>query len=212
MASENSADPPGEGREEAAALAGEVKALRGLLEELQAELRPAVQSSLRERSTELQRLGGELDERRSEAERLGQALDAAHARAAELEREAARWKDAARRGLDEISERARAAAARFEAESAELNQALTIIKAELTASQAQATAAAEARDAASALAERRQRRVRALRAKVLERERRRMRITRSVSWRITAPLRWIPAALNRLLKRGARLRRRMLKL
>ena len=211
MASENSADPPGGGDEEAAALAGEVKALRGLLEELQAELRPAVQSSLRERSTELQRLGGELDERRSEAERLGQALEAAEARAAELEREAARWKDAARRGLDEISERARAAAARFEAQTSELNQALTAIKTELTASQAQAAAAAEARDAASALADRRQRRVRSLRAKVLERERRRMRMTGSVSWRITAPLRWIPAALSRFLKRGARLRRRMLK-
>ena len=204
MASENSADPPGGKAQEAAALAGEVKALRGLLEELQAELRPAVQSSLRERSSELQKLGGELDERRAEAERLAQALDVAEARAAELEREAARWKDAARRGLDEISERARAAAARFEAQTVELNQALTAIK-------AQATAAAEARDAASALADRRQRRVRSLRAKVLERERRRMRMTRSVSWRITAPLRWVCAAWERLMKRGARLRRRMLK-
>ena len=204
MASENSADPPGGGDKDAAALAGEVKALRGLLEELQAELRPAVQSSLRERSSQLQRLGGELDEHRIEAERLAQALDAAEARAAELEREAARWKDAARRGLDEISERARAAAARFEVQTAELNQALTAIK-------AQALAAAQARDAASALADRRQRRVRSLRAKVLERERRRMRMTRSVSWRITAPLRWVSDALGRLLKRGARLRRRMLK-
>ena len=204
MASDNSADPPGGGDEEAAALAGEVKALRSLLEDLQAELRPAVQSSLRERSSELQRLGGELDAHRSEAERLRQAQDAAEARAAELEREAARWKDAARRGLDEISERARAAAARFEAQTTELNQALTAIK-------AQAMAAAEAHDAASALAERRQRRVRSLGAKVLERERRRMRMTRSISWRITAPLRWISAALERLLRRGARLRRRMLK-
>ena len=204
MASENSADPPGGGDEEAAALAGEVKALRSLLEELQAELRPAVQSSLRERSSQLQHLGGELDAHRAEAERLAQALDAAEARAAELQREAARWKDAALRGLDEISERARAAAARFEAQTTELNQALTAIK-------AQAQAAAQARDAASALAERRQRRVRSLRAKVLERERRRMRMTRSVSWRITAPLRWICDALVRLLKRGARLRRRILK-
>ncbi len=170
-----------------------------------------MQSSLRERSSELQRLGGELDERQVEAQRLAAALEAAEARAVELEGEAARWKDAARRGLDEIAERARAAAARFEQQTRELNQALTAIKAELTASQAQAAAAADARDAASALAARGQRRARSLKAKVLERERRRMRMTRSLSWRITAPLRWLPAALSRLMKRAARLRRRMLK-
>ena len=51
MASDNSA----EGDKDAAALAGEVKALRGLLETLQSQLNPAVQSSLRERSDELQR-------------------------------------------------------------------------------------------------------------------------------------------------------------
>jgi chromosome segregation ATPase len=208
MASENSEDSE---HKDADALAGEVKALRALLEELQAELRPAVQSSLRERSSQLQQLGGELDERRAKAERLAAALDAAEARAAELEREAGRWKDAARRGLDEIAERARAAAARFEQQTQALNQALTAIKAELASSQAQAAAAVQARDAAAALAERGQRRARALKAKVLERERRRMRMARSLSWRITAPLRWIPAALNRLMKRGARLRRRMLK-
>ena len=208
MASENSE----QGEEnDAAALAGEVKALRALLEELQAELRPAVQSSLRERSSELQRQGAELDERRGEAERLGQALEAAEARAAELEREAARWREAARRGLDEIADRARAAAGRFEHQTAELNRALDAIRSELAASRTEAAAAAVARDAACALAERRQRRVRALRAKVLERERRRMRMTRSLSWRITWPLRWIPDALQRLLKGGARLRRRMLK-
>jgi chromosome segregation ATPase len=209
MASDKSADPPSEGEEEAAALAGEVKALRGLLEDLQAELRPAVQSSLRERSTELQRLGGELAERQAEALRLRQALDAAEARSAGLERDVDRWRDAARRGLDEIAERARAAAARFEAETATLNQALTAAKAELKASRAEATAAAEALHSASALAERRQRRVRALRAKVLGRERRRMQMTRSLSWRITAPLRWLPAALHRLMRRGARLRRKL---
>ena len=196
--------------QDAAALAQEVKALRALIEDLQGGLGPGVQSSLRERSSELQRLGGELDERRAEAERLQAELDAAEARAADQEREAGRWRDAARRGLDEIAERARAAAARFEAETQELNRALTAIRAELATSQAEASAAILARDASSALAERRQRRVRSLRAKVLERERRRMRITRSLSWKITAPLRWIPRALQRLLKRGARLRRRML--
>lgn len=208
MASENSEH--GE-EENAAALAGEVKALRALLEELQAELGPAVQSSLRERSGELQRQGAELEEHRAEAGRLRQALESAEARAADLEREAARWKDAARRGLDEIAERARAQGTRFEQQSAELSRALTAIRAELATSQAEAEAAAQARDAFIALADRRQRRVRSLKAKVLARERRRMRMTRSLSWRITAPLRWIPAALHRLLKRGARLRRRMLK-
>ncbi|HEX4097875.1 MAG TPA: hypothetical protein VHX64_14200, partial [Caulobacteraceae bacterium] len=131
--SEQSAD------QDPAALALEVKALRALIEELQAGLGPSVQSSLRERSMELQRLGGELDERRARAERLQQALDAAEAKAAELEREAGRWRDAARRGLDEIAERARAAAARFEAETAELDRALNAIRAELASSHAEAS-------------------------------------------------------------------------
>ena len=211
MASENSADPPPGGEEEAAALAGEAKALRSLLEELQAELRPAVQSSLRERSSELQRQGGELAEREAEAERLRQALEAASARSLELEQEAARWREAAQRGLDEIAGRARATAERFAAETAELNRALTIVKAELAASQAQAAQALQARDEATALAERRRRRAASLRAKVVGREKRRMQMAGSLSWRITAPLRWMPAALHRMLKRGARLRRRLLK-
>ena len=211
MASDKSEGPPSEGEEKAAALAGEVKALRGLLEELQAELRPAMQSSLRERSTELQRLGGELAEHQAEAERLRRALDAENGRASEFEREAERWRDAARRGLDEIAERARAAAARFEIETTALNGALTRAKAELSASQAHAEAASEARDVAFALAERRHRRVRALRAKVVGRERRRMQMTRSLSWRITAPLRWLPAVLHRMMRRAARLRRKLLK-
>lgn len=216
MASENSAGPP-EG-EEAAALAAEVKALRALLEELQAGLGPAVQSSLRERSSALQQLGGELDGHRNEAERLRQALEAAQARVADLDREAARWREAAQRGLDEISGQARAAAARFEAQTAALDAALTAVKTELAASRAETSAAeasreaaALARDEAAALAERRQRRVRSLRAKVIARERRRMAMADSLSWRITAPLRWLPAALQRLAKRGARLRRRLLR-
>jgi chromosome segregation ATPase len=202
--SEQSAD------QDPAALALEVKALRALIEELQAGLGPSVQSSLRERSMELQRLGGELDERRARAERLQQALDAAEAKAAELEREAGRWRDAARRSLDEIAERARAAAARFEAETAELNRALTAIRTELASSHAEASAAIQARDAATARAELRQQRVHALEAEVLEHERRRTQMTRSLSWKITAPLRWIAAAVQRLMKRGAKLRRQMM--
>lgn len=206
MASDNSEA----GDQDAAALAGEVKALRGLLETLQSQLNPAVQSSLRERSDELQRLGGELAERTAEVDRLQAALDAESGRSAALEREAERWRDAARRGLDEIAERVRAAQVRFERETGELGHALTAARAELEAKTVEAVAAVRARDEASALAERRQRRVRALRAKVIGREQRRMRMTRSLSWRITAPLRWIPAALHRMLRRGARLRRKLM--
>ena len=206
MAAENSAEET----QDAAALAGEVKALRGLLETLQAQLSPAVQSSLRERSDELQRLGGELAERSAEVERLQAALDAASGRSSELEREVERWRDAARRGLDEIAERVRAAQARFEQETAELGRALTAARAELAAKTAEADAAVRASDEAAALAERRNRRIRALRAKVVGRERKRMRMARSLSWRITAPLRLVPAALHRMLRRGARLRRKLM--
>lgn len=210
MASDNSAQTLAN-EEDAAALALEVKALRALLEELQAELRPAVQSSLRERSSELQRAGADLAERQAEIERLQAALAAAETRAAALEDEAARWREAARRGLDEIAERALKAQARYELEAGELNQALTAAKAQLEAARAEARAIAQARDEAREEAERRQRRIRSLKAKVVRREQRRMQMTRSLSWRITAPLRWIPAALGRLLLGGARLRRRMLK-
>lgn len=207
MASDNSAEE----NQDAAALAGEVKALRGLLETLQSQLNPAVQSSLRERSDELQRLGGELAGQIAEVDRLQAALNTENDRSAALEREAERWRDAARRGLDEIAERVRVAQARFEHETAELGRALTTARAELEAKTAEAGAAVRARDDATALAERRHRRVLALRAKVLGRERSRMRMTRSLSWRITAPLRWIPAALHRMLRRGARLRRKVLR-
>ena len=206
MASDNSA----EGNQDAAALAGEVKALRGLLETLQSQLNPAVQSSLRERSDELQRLGGELAEQKAEVDRLQAALEAESGRSADLEREAERWRDAARRGLDEIADRVRAAQARFEQETAELGRALTAARTELTAKTAEAEAAVRSRDEAAVLAERRQRRVRALRAKVIGREQRRMRMTRSLSWRITAPLRWIHAAWRRTMRRAARLRRKVL--
>ena len=199
------------GDQDAAALAGEVKALRGLLETLQGQLSPAVQSSLRERSDELQRLGADLSEQRAEIDRLQAALETEASRSADLEREAERWRDAARRGLDEIAERVRAAQARFEQETSELGRALTAVRGELAAKTAEAEAAVRAHGEAAAFAERRQRRVRALRAKVIGRERLRMRMMRSLSWRITAPLRWIPAALHRMLRRGARLRRKVLK-
>ena len=206
MASDNSA----EGNQDAAALAGEVKALRGLLETLQSQLNPAVRSSLRERSDELQRLGGELAEQKAEVDRLQAALEAESGRSADLEREAERWRDAARRGLDEIADRVRAAQARFEQETAELGRALTASRTELAAKAAEAEAAVQARDEATTLAERRQRRVRALRAKVIGREQTRMRMARSLSWRITAPLRWIHAAWRRTMRRAARLRRKVL--
>lgn len=207
MASDNSEA----GDQDAAALAGEVKALRGLLETLQGQLSPAVQSSLRERSDELQRLGADLSEQKAEIERLQAALEAETGRSADLEREAERWRNAARQGLDEIAARVRAAQARFEEETTELGRALTAVRGELAAKTAEAEAAVTAQGEAAALAERRERRVRALRAKVVGREQRRMRMTRSLSWRITAPLRWIPAALHRLMRRGARLRRKLLK-
>ena len=204
-------DNSAEGEKDAAALAAEVKALRGFLETLQAQLTPAMQASLRERSDELQRLGGELAERTAAVERLQADLDAERDRAADLEREAGRWRDAARRGLDELTERVRIAQARFEAQTSELNTALTVARAEAAARKAEAETAIRARDETAALAERRQRRVRSLRAKVIGREQARMRMTRSLSWRITTPLRWIPAALNRMLRRGARLRRKLMK-
>ena len=188
--SKNSSDPP---EQDAAVLAAEVKALRALLEEVQSGLGPGVQSALRERSTALQHLGGELDAHRDEAERLRLALEAAEARAAELEREAARWRTAARKGLQEISVKAKAAAERFEAQTTELNADLSAMRAELEASrsetsavEAQRRAAASARDKAVALA---------------------ASMTRSWSWRLTAPLRRTAEAVHRLLKRGARLRR-----
>ena len=211
MASDNSSQTLTEGDQDAAALALEVKALRALLEELQAELRPAVQSSLRERSSELQRAGADLAERQAEIDRLQSALAAAEARAVEFEEECGRWREAARRGLDEIAERALKARALYEQQTGELNQALTTAKVQLEAARAEARAIARARDEAREDAERRQRRVRALKAKVVRREQRRMQMTRSLSWRITAPLRWVPAAIARFLLGGARLRRRMLK-
>lgn len=195
----------------AAALAGEVRALRALLEEVQAELKPAVQSSLRERSSELQRQGAELDEHRAHAERLGRALEAVEARAAELEREAARWREAALKGLDEIAGRARAQAALFDEQTQELNRALTEARTALSATEARAAEAlqaadADARSAAEALGKSHEQ-VRSLEAQAAEGERQRQQMIRSVSWRITAPIRWI----EQLVKRMARLRRRLTK-
>lgn len=215
MASDNSSETPAEGDGDAATLALEVKALRALLEELQVELKPAVQSSLRERSSELQRAGADLAEQQAAIDRLTAALAAAEARSARLEEEAARWREAAHRGLDEIAERAREAAARFAQETAELNQALTAAKARLDAAQAEALKLKQARDAAREEAVVREDRIRVLETKVLGREQRLQEMTRSLSWRITTPLRWITrplaASLQPLLLELARRRRRMMK-
>lgn len=186
----------------ASALAEEVRQLKALLVELQAELTPAMQSSLRERSSELQRLGGELAERQDK-------LDKAQARAADLERDVERWRGTATRGVDEIAERARATAERFEQQSAELNQTLAVVRAKLEASRVQTDAASQARDGALKDLERSRRRLGSLKAKLLRREARRVQMTRSFSWRITAPLRWLAQGMKRLLLGGARLRRRM---
>ena len=201
--------PPGEDR--AAALAEEVRMLRALLLDLQDELKPAVQSSLRERSQELQRLGGELSERDDELRRLKAQLEAAQNRSAELEEEAARWRDAARRGVDELAEKARAQAERFEQQAAELTQALAAVRAQLEASRAQTRGVTQARDAALQEVERRKARIRALKARVVRREVRRIEMLRSPSWRITAPMRWLPRFVQRTLLETARLRRRLLR-
>ena len=198
-------DPiPSDDEARAAAFADEVRQLRQLLIDMQSDLSPAMQSSLRERSDELQRLGGELALRDEEAARLRSQLGEAEARARDLEREVERWRDAALRGVEAVAEKARAAAERYERETAELIQ-------NLAAARAQAQAVALARDAAQQEVERRKTRIRSLRAKVIQRERRRIEMMESPSWRVTAPLRWLQKAPHELLLRGARLRRRLLK-
>jgi chromosome segregation ATPase len=212
MSPDNTYLPPApESDVRTAALAEEVRQLKALLEALQAELEPAIQSRLRERSSELQRIGGELAERQVEAGQLRRELDQAQARSADLEREVERWRGAATRGVEEIAERARAAAERFEARTAELDQALARLRAQLETSQDQTQAAIGEREAAARALERSRRRIGSLKAKVLRREARRMQMMRSASWRFTAPLRWVQQALHRLALGGARLRRRLLK-
>jgi chromosome segregation ATPase len=212
MSPDNAYLPPApESEVRAAALAEEVRQLKSLLEALQAELEPAIQSRLRERSSELQRIGGELAELQVEAERLRLQLDHAQARSADLEREVERWRGAATRGVDEIAERARAAAARLEARMAELDEAMARLRVQLDASRGQTQAAILEREAAVKALERSRRRIGSLKAKVLRREARRMQMTRSLSWRLTSPLRWAQQVGSRLLLGGARLRRRLLK-
>ncbi len=211
MAPNSTSHTPPQEADRAQALAEEVRELRRLLLGLQDELRPALQSQLRERSDELQRLGGELSVQQAEVERLSAELARSTARAEALEDETRRWKDAARRGLDEIAEKARAAAERFEARTAELAAELAAARAQLQASRAQADAIALARDAALHDLARRNARVRALKAKVIRREVRRIELMNTLSWRLTAPIRWLPQAFRRALLEGARLRRRLLK-
>ncbi len=87
------------------------------------------------------------------------------------------------------------------------------MKAELAASRSEAASAesarratAKARDKAIALADERERQRIAM---AEEHERQRIAMEGSLSWRITAPLRWISARLDRLFKRAARLRRKL---
>jgi chromosome segregation ATPase len=203
--SSSSAPDDGAGRSET-----EIEALRLQIAELLAELKPGLQSQLRERSGELQRLGGELAEREELARRLKLDLEALQARSAELEDEVRRWKDVARRGVDEIAEKARLAAERFERETDELTRALAETRAQLEASRAQGRSLAQARDAALGEVKRRNARVRTLRARIIRREVRRIEMMNSLSWRLTAPIRWAPKALHRMLLGGARLRRKIL--
>jgi chromosome segregation ATPase len=210
MAPDSSSPPPANDAR-AAGLAEEVRELRRLLVDLQSDLKPAVQSSLRERSEELQRLGGELSVRDDELARLRRELDEARVRSSELDREVERWRDAARRGVDEVAEKARATAQRFELETAELTQSLASVRAQLEASRAQVRSIGQARDAALQQVERRGARIRALKAKVIRREVRRIELMNSLSWRLTAPIRWLPVAFRRALLGGARLRRRLLR-
>ena len=208
MAPDTPAETPSpEGESRAVALADEVRELKQLLVELQSELKPALQSSLRERSSELQRLGGELSERDESLVSLRLELAASLRRAAELEEDVVRWKDAARRGVDDVARKARETAERFEQQTAELSQALALARSQLEASRAQARSMTQARDAALREVERRKARITALKARIVRREARKIR---SLSWRITAPLRWWERTSHRLLKRGARLRRRLL--
>jgi len=95
--------------------------------------------------------------------------------------------------------------------NAELNQALDALRAQLDASRGLADAAAAARDGALADNDRARRRAAALKARLLRREAGRIAMARSLSWRITAPLRWVSEGLHGLALGGARLRRRLMK-
>jgi len=191
----------------AQALSEEVRELKQLLAALQAELKPALQSTLRERSEELQRLGGELSERDDAVRALRHDLDASLRRAVGLEQDVERWRDAAQRGVDDVARKARETAERFEQQTAELAQALALARSQLEASRAQTRSMTQARDAALREVERRKARILALKARIVRREARKIR---SLSWRITVPLRWWERTSHRLLLRGARLRRRLL--
>ncbi len=208
MAPDTPASTPPEDEGRAEALAGEVRELRQLLIALQADLKPSIQSSLRERSSELQRLGGELSDQEAAARSLRVELDDSLRRVSELEEDVERWRDAARRGVDEVARKARETAERFERQTAELSEALSLARSQLEASRTLTRSMTQARDAALKEAERRKARILTLRTRIVRREARKVR---SLSWRITAPLRWLERTSHRWLLRGARLRRRLFK-
>ncbi len=134
---------------------------------------------------------------------------------AELEAEVARWRVAARRGLEELTAKSQAASARFEREIAELSQAFASSKARLEESRAELAAVRDAGkaeiEAALRQVERRRRQVATLRTKVLNRERRRLELSGSLAWRIAGPLHRLELGVRSALVKAARLRRRMLR-
>ena len=186
------ADPPAPAGPEARpeALSNELEELKGLLQALQSGLGPGVQSALRERSEEVQRLAGELAGRDERLQQLDEELAAARARIADLEREVGRWQEAARTGVEEIAERARAAAEAFRAEVEMLRRDAGALRGELSEANAE-----------------------------IERGRSRLKKAQSAYeavasnpwWRSTALMREPAKTWTGWMKAGARLRRRLFK-
>jgi chromosome segregation ATPase len=200
------ADPPAPADREArpVALSDDIGELKALLEALQSGLTPGVQSALRERSQEVQRLAGELAGRDESLQELQVELEAARTRIAELEREVERWQEAARRGVEEIGEQARAAAEAFRAEIACMSQDLAARAEEIAVLSREGGALKLELAAAQAEVERGRSRLKKAQAAYAE-------VTDNPWWRATALLREPGATWTNWLKKGARLRRRLTK-